>query len=75
MEREIVILDRVFKQNLTEMVLLEEIYVRKSILGRRAGSAKVPNVGPYLAYSKNSKMTKSIGSRISKRIGEAIFDA
>ena len=55
-------------------MLLEEIYVRKSILGRRAHSANVPNVGPYLGYSKNSKMTKSIGSRMSKRIREAIID-
>lgn len=43
-ENEILILDRVVKENLTEKVIWEEIYLRKSILARRAGSAKVPKL-------------------------------
>lgn len=62
------------KEDFTEKVIREERHPRKRILSRGASSTKAPELGPYLAWPKNSKMAKSIWRRISKRIGKNTLD-
>lgn len=61
-ENEIFILDRVVKGKLMEKVMWEEIYLRKSMLARRASSAKVPQLDHIMHIQRIARWQKISGA-------------